>query len=51
MEVLTEVLLSLLTRPSSLFRRVVDQVFTMLAPHMTLNALNMILEVSKLMVT
>lgn len=46
MEVLTEVLLSLLTRPSSLFRHVVDQVFTILAPHLTVNALNMILEVS-----
>ena len=44
-EVLTEVLLSLLTRPSSLFRHIVDQVFTMLAPHLTLGALNMILEV------
>ncbi|CAH3192191.1 unnamed protein product [Porites evermanni] len=43
-EVLTEVLLSLLTRPSSLFRHVVDHVFTLLAPHLTLNALNMILE-------
>lgn len=43
---LTEVLLSLLTRPSSLFRHVVDQVFTTLAPHLTLDALNMILEVS-----
>lgn len=46
MEVLTEVLLSLLTRPSSLFRHVVDQVFTTVAPHLTLDALNMILEVS-----
>lgn len=45
MEVLTEVLLSLLTRPSSLFRHVVDQVFTILAPHLTRNALTMILEV------
>lgn len=45
-EVLTEVLLSLLTRPTSLFRHVVDHVFTLLAPHLTLNALNMILEVS-----
>ena len=45
-EVLTEVLLSLLTRPSSLFRHVVDQVFTILAPHLTRNALTMILEVS-----
>lgn len=44
-EVLTEVLLSLLTRPSSLFRHVVDQVFTILAPHLTRNALTMILEV------
>lgn len=44
-EVLTEVLLSLLTRPSSLFRHVVDHVFTILAPHLTRNALNMILEV------
>lgn len=44
-EVLTEVLLSLLTRPSSLFRHVVDQVFTILAPHLTRNALIMILEV------
>lgn len=43
-EVLTEVLLSLLTRPSSLFRHVVDQVFTILAPHLTRNALTMILE-------
>jgi len=43
-EVLTEVLLSLLTRPSSLFRHVVDHVFTILAPHLTRNALNMILE-------
>ena len=46
MEVLTEVLLSLLTRPSSLFRLVVDQAFTILAPHLTQNALTMILEVS-----
>ena len=46
-EVLTEVLLSLLTQPSSLFRHVVDHVFTLLAPHLTLNALNMILEVSR----
>ena len=45
MEVLTEVLLSLLTRLSSLFRLVVDQVFTILAPHLTQNALIMILEV------
>lgn len=44
-EVLTEVLLSLLTRPSSLFRHVVDHVFTILAPLLTRNALNMILEV------
>lgn len=43
-EVLIEVLLSLLTRPSSLFRHVVDQVFIILAPHLTLNALNMCLE-------
>ncbi|KAL9986840.1 hypothetical protein ACROYT_G001046 [Oculina patagonica] len=43
-EVLTEVLLSLLTRPSSLFRHVVDQVFTLLSPHLTRNALTMILE-------
>ena len=47
MEVLTEVLLSLLTKTSSLFRHVVDHVFTILAPHLTLNALNMILEVSR----
>ena len=45
-EVLTEVLLSLLTRPSSLFRHVVDQVFIVLAPHLTLNALKLCLEVS-----
>ena len=45
-EVLTEVLLSLLTRPSSLFRHVVDQVFTILAPHLTRNAITMILKVS-----
>lgn len=44
-EVLTEVLLSLLTRPSSLFRHVVDHVFIILAPHLTRNALSMILEV------
>lgn len=44
-EVLTEVLLSLLTKTSSLFRHVVDQVFVLLAPHLTQNALNMILEV------
>lgn len=43
-EVLTEVLLSLLTKTSSLFRHVVDQVFVLLAPHLTQNALNMILE-------
>ena len=47
MEVLTEVLLSLLTKTSSLFRHVVDQVFIILAPHLTHNALNMILEVGR----
>lgn len=43
-EVLTEVLLSLLTKTSSLFRHVVDQVFFLLAPHLTQDALNMIIE-------
>lgn len=45
-EVLTEVLLSLLTRPSSLFRHLVDHIFAILTPHLTFAALNLCIEVS-----
>ena len=44
-EVLTEILLSLLTRQSSLYRHVVDHAFTVISPHLTSTALAMILEV------
>lgn len=44
-EVLTEILLSLLTRPSNLLRHVVDEVFTAIAPHLTQDALGIILQV------
>lgn len=43
-EVLTEVLLSLLTRPSSLFRHLVDHSFAILTPHLTFAALNLCIE-------
>ncbi|KAK3731456.1 hypothetical protein QZH41_013647 [Actinostola sp. cb2023] len=43
-EVLTEILLSLLTRPSNLLRHVVDEVFTAIAPHLTQDALRIIIQ-------
>ena len=45
-EVLTEILLSLLTRPSNLLRHVVDQVFSAISSHLTEGALQLILDVS-----
>ncbi|XP_032218016.2 myb-binding protein 1A-like protein isoform X2 [Nematostella vectensis] len=43
-EVLTEILLSLLTRPSGLLRHVVDRVFVAIAPHLTKDAMGIVLQ-------
>ncbi len=45
MDVVTEILLSLLTEASNLRRQVVDQVFNIIVPHLTSSALKIILEV------
>jgi hypothetical protein len=45
MDVVTEILLSLLTEASNLRRQVVDQVFNIIVPHLTTSALRIILEV------
>ncbi|XP_013379455.1 myb-binding protein 1A-like protein isoform X2 [Lingula anatina] len=46
-EVITEILLSLLSQPSHLVRVVVSSVFRMLCPHMTTDALQLIIDVLK----
>ena len=45
-EVVTEMLLSLLSQPSNAVRSVVTTVFAMLCPHITAGALQLILDVS-----
>ena len=45
MEVLTELLLSLLSRPSQLMRRLVNVMFTVICPYLTPRALDIILQV------
>ena len=44
-EVLTELLLSLLSRPSQLMRRVVSTLFSVICQHLTASALDIILQV------
>ncbi|XP_038056310.1 myb-binding protein 1A-like protein isoform X2 [Patiria miniata] len=44
-EVVTEILLSLLSKPSHLLRTVVDGVFKMICPHMTKEALQLLLDI------
>ncbi|XP_022103736.1 myb-binding protein 1A-like protein isoform X2 [Acanthaster planci] len=44
-EVVTEILLSLLSKPSHLLRTVVDGVFKMICPHMTPEALQLLLDI------
>ena len=47
MDVVTEILLSLLTEASNLRRQVVDQVFNIIVPHLTSSSLKIILEVGE----